>query len=124
MKNEIIKLKVKVIAISLKGNKVGRLGDVVKHTDLANPDYQKLVKDGYLEYVDALQFKENNDGQVDNSLGSKTIKQLLKIAKEKGIEVDKNSKKDIIVSTIIAALDVQDSEDVKGEKEKGSEEEE
>lgn len=143
-----MKVKVKVIAVNLKGNKVAKLGDVIDHTQLPVPEnWPKLIEDGYLEHTEeseaalkafqkaekkalkkAKKAGKKSDKKSDKkdgpSLSELTKTQLIEYADKHGIEVDKRANKAGVYSKIVAALEVRDSEDISSKKKSNSEEEE
>lgn len=119
-----MKLKVKVIALSCRGNHVAKHGDEIDHTQLPVPDnWEQLIEDGYLEHTKeskaavkakkkalkaaakaAAQSKakdddvETLDDEVD--LESMNKAQLVQFAKENNYEINPREKKDKILSDI------------------------
>ena len=71
--------KVKVIALSLNGNKVAKFGDIVNQSQVA-ADCKDLVKSGYLEKAKSKKDKKESK----ESAPEPTLKELLDAAYNEG----------------------------------------
>ena len=72
-----MKVKVKVIQISLRGNKVAQHGQVIDHKELPVPgNWLELIKEGYLEHT--------KESKAVAKSEKKALKKSKKAAKEEG----------------------------------------
>lgn len=141
-----MKYKVKCIAISLKGNKVARAGDLIDHTQLPVPEnHSQMEADGYLEHTaeskayaksvkkglkkaqeksDKKQKERNEKLEVKQGITEMTIAELQDFAEENDIELDeKKTKKGQILGQVLGALDAREEEEDNDNKESEEEEE-
>ena len=105
-----MKYKVKVRALSLKGNKVVKFGAVIDSSQLPNPDNaEQMEKDGYIESVDldeVEEVEETEEVEGDLLLNKEELeamnkKDVKKYAKENDIDFDRQANKAELIDEIL-----------------------
>ena len=104
-----LKFKVKVIALSLIGNKIAYVGDKVKQSQLAS-DVNVLLDGDYIEHTkeskkafDAMEKAAEESSDEPKELTDMTVAELKAYAIEKELDVDLGLNKADILAAIIEA---------------------